>query len=328
MTNGQQNGPKQPRPRKAQPRQSNKLSAHPAFAPALGIWGAALAGLSIMVLPARLVAQLGNSTGILLLGGQAQVVLAGGAAVLLGGVLFAIARLPFRKRRSRADVPSLASLASRHVRAIDPIRELGSASLDEPLAAMPFASAANTVDTAAAAPASVSEPVSEPVSDDPWAQMPPPVELDLARFAELPGRNAVWVAASPVAEPVANASASPAPTAASVGQPLALVAAPEAPVAPRPAVHPSAAALAHLRAQSPQDLSIVQMVERFAGALHEHRAGAAGKTPSGRDLAAREAALAEALKALAAISGIDAAPIQDEPLRDALTRLQRLRGAA
>jgi len=59
-------------------------------------------------------------------------------------------------------------------------------------------------------------------------------------------------------------------------------------------------------------------------------AGIAGAPPSGRDLAAREAALAEALKALAALSGFEPAPTPkpDEPLRDALTRLQGLRGAA
>lgn len=322
MTKGQQVGPMQRRPRKPQPRQPRKLSAHRAFAPMLGIWGAALGGLCVLVLPAQLITQLGNGTGVMLLGPQAQVVLAGGAAVLLGGALFGIANTIFRKGRLHADAPLLVSLASRHVRAIDPKRELGSASLDEPLVAMPFAAAA-------VEPAQSAEPVrAAPKPVDPIADMPPPLALDLAQFAELPGRNAVWVEDIPNAAPVGAPLPNSAPVAQPVAQPVALAAVPETPPAPPAAAEPSAAALALLRAQPPENLSIVQMVERFAGALHERRAGASGKALTGRDLAAREAALAEALKALAALSGFDAAPVQDEPLRDALSRLQGLRGAA
>ena len=319
MTKGQKAGPMQRRPRKVQPR---KLSAHRAFAPMLGIWGAALGGSSVLVLPAQLIAQLGDGNGVMLLGPQAQVVLAGGAAVLLGGTLFGIANAMFRKGRLDADAPSLVSLAARHVRAIDPKRELGSTSLDEPLVAMPFAAAA--VEPAQSAAQVVVEP--KPV--DPIADMPPPRALDLAQFAELPGRNAVWVEDVPNTAPVEAPVSTPAPAVQPVAQPVVLAAVPEPKPAPRIAAEPSAAALALLRAQPPENLSIVQMVERFAGALHEHRAGASRKSLPGRDLAAREAALAEALKALAALSGFDTAPTQDEPLRDALTRLQGLRGAA
>lgn len=309
MTKRDQAGPMQRRPRMAKTRQPGKLSAHRAFAPMLGIWGAALGGLCVLVLPAQLIAQLGNGTGIMLLGSQAQPVLAGGVAVLLGGALFAITNGMFGKARLNANAPLLVSLAARHVRAIDPKRELGSASFDEPLAAMPFAAVA-------AAP--------EPA--DPFADAPPPLALDLADFAELPGRNAVWVEDVPVAAPMTT----PAPVAspASTAQPIALVAVAEKPRAPLAEAHPSAAALARLRAQPPQELSVVQMVERFAGALHEHRAATAGKALSGSDLATREAALAEALRALAALSGFESTPAMNEPLHDALTRLQGLRGAA
>lgn len=332
MTKGQQNGPMQRRPRQPLPRQRRKLSAHPAFASLLGIWGAALGGLCVLVLPARLIAQLGQGTGVMLLGPQAQALLAAGAATLLGGSLFLTAHAAFRKTRLSTDAPSLVSLASRHVRAIDPKRDLGSASLDEPLGAMPFATEQPSIitpaDTFAADAPKPAAPLAEHAvqapslpAADPWADQPVPLELDLAQFAELPGRNAVWV----------DTAAIPDPVAAAANVPVTLVAVPDTPPvtpAPAPLVHPSAAALAHLRAQPPQDLSLVQMVERFAGALHEHRTGTAGKTVSGRDLAAREAALVEALKALAALSGFEATPKQDEPLRDALTHLQGLRGAA
>ena len=79
-------------------------------------------------------------------------------------------------------------------------------------------------------------------------------------------------------------------------------------------------------------LSLAEMVERFAGALHEHRETQPVRALGASDLAAREAALAEALKALAALSGGTTAPAvqpsRDEPLRDALAQLQPRRGAA
>jgi hypothetical protein len=91
--------------------------------------------------------------------------------------------------------------------------------------------------------------------------------------------------------------------------------------APRP-VSPSA--IERLRAVPPSELSLVQMVERFAAALHEHQSTPAGST----GLAARDAALAEALKALAVLSRDSEAQTQSEPVRAALGRLQELRGAA
>jgi hypothetical protein len=91
--------------------------------------------------------------------------------------------------------------------------------------------------------------------------------------------------------------------------------------APRP-VSPSA--IERLRAVPPSELSLVQMVERFAAALHEHQSTPAGSTC----LAARDAALAEALKALALLSRDSEAQTQSEPVRAALGRLQELRGAA
>lgn len=302
--------------RNGKSRQNQKLSAHPAFAPVMGLWGAALAGLSVMVMPASLIAGAAKGTGLMLLGDHAQPVLAALGAVVLGSALYLVSGGVRREVRRYADAPSIVATAARHVRAIDPQRDLGSASLDEPLAAMPFAEA---------------RPF-RPRHEEP-VLAEAPVELDLAAFAELPGRNAVWVeepATAPVAaKPQPEPESEPEPQPEPVAPPAPALAAAEAPPAPasRPA-HPSAAALARLRAAPPQSLSLAEMVERFAGALHEHREGASGQAHSGQDLSAREAALAEALKALAALSGQSTPARRDEPLRDALSQLQGLRGAA
>lgn len=321
MTTQQHSGPVHNSAQNAGPRPLRMLAAHPAFAPILGVWGAALAGLCILVLPAGLIVQGGNGSGFMPFGAAGQLVLAGGAAVLLGGTLFMIATAVNHKSQVRADAPSIVSLAGRHVRAIDPKRELGSASLDEPLVAMPYAIPAVSQPTPPP-PTSLEPAFLDPAFLDPAvaeAELPPPLALNLSEFAQLPGRNAVWVEHVPAP----HQADTPSPAA----QPAALAAVTAARVAPPPA-DSSAAALARLRAVPPQELSIVQMVERFAGALRAHRTGSVGKTMSRHDLAAREAALAEALKALAAFSGNDPEPAQSEPLRDALTRLQGLRGVA
>jgi hypothetical protein len=287
------------------------LTAHPLFAPVLGLWGAALGGLTTLVLPSDLFTTALAGTGMAALGTQAQFVLAGMAAVLLGGALFILAvALSGKTRRTTASM-SVAEMALRRVRPIDPMRELGSHSLDEPVAQTPFAAAPFSPNPFA------DDPAPEPEDAAPRA-------LDLSEFAELPGRNAVWVedgVASPVAVPRSAAPLSAPPTA-----PLSV---PQS--VPRPFVvpEPGTAALAHLRATPPEQLSLVQMVERFAAALHEQRRAAPGSAGHNRDLAARDAALAEALKALAALSGDQPArDAQAEPLRDALSRLQGLRGAA
>lgn len=147
-----------------------------------------------------------------------------------------------------------------------------------------------------------------------------PRALDLSEFAELPGRNAVWVE-----EQTSTATATIRP--------------------PRP----PATALEKLRQTPPEDLSLVQMVERFAAALHERqqseRSGPSRR--GGRHATGGETALAEALKALdlftqrgfdlnaddaatqsATGNGQDELGQTERQLRDALVKLRSLRGAA
>lgn len=295
------------------------LIAHPAFAPILGLWGAALAGLVTLVLPAQAVATAVQGTGLAALGAQAQLVLAGAGAVMLGGALFIIAlglthgALALAENADSGDQADVEDFAADFgdafdtpARPIDPALDLGSVSFDEPLTAMPFAAPRPAL-TPAPAPRSADVPA----YPDAPAMMPPPVALDLAEFAQLPGRNAVWVEAPVADAPVAKSGAAEA-----------------APGAPH-SLDSSAAALARLRAVAPAQLSTVQMVERFAGALQDHRVPAgAGHQTLHHPSAERAAALAEALKALAAMSHNSAAAPEAEPLHKAMARLQERRGAA
>lgn len=306
---------------------SRSLIAHRVFAPMLGLWGALLGGLAVMVLPVELVETATRGTAVATLGGLAQPVIAGLAAVVFGGMLFVVAFAASRGARRRASAPSVAELAVRQVRPIDPLRDLGGRSLDDPIETEGFATPAwqDTEDRT---------PEREIAPDAASA----PRALDLSEFAEFPGRNAVWVEETAAAEasfdsfaetfPEEPPAAAPSDLAEAlpVAEPVA-----SAPVTalrnPAPLPEPGTAALARLRAVPPSELSLAEMVERFAGALHEHRASPPTRALSAADLAAREAALAEALKALAALSGDEVSGHFREPLRAALAQLQTPRRA-
>lgn len=276
------------------------LSAHPAFAPILGVWGVLLGGLVVLVLPLAMVDEALAGTGLAGLGSQAQWLLAVIAALVTGSSLYLIAGKLSGKATEQQGAGNLVRAASSFLRPIDPVEDLGSPSFDEPFSEMPFA----------ARRAESREAPKETTQSVDVASSEAPRELDLAEFAQLPGRNAVWV------EDVE-------------AQPRREAATPEAPLPPTPApVPPSATALARLRAVPPEELSTVQMVERFAAALHEHRDPATGQASHRRVAAPREAALAEALKALASLSKQDSSPDKTEPLRDAISQLQPRRGAA
>ena len=144
-----------------------------------------------------------------------------------------------------------------------------------------------------------------------------PRALDLEQFGEFPGRDGVWV----------EEAASPEP---------------DAPVKPAPRqaepVQTPKNALEKLRQTPAEELSLVEMVERFAAALHDHQAQERKRYAEGQGV--RETALAEALKALslfteAGFDKADRSPVSDseigqteDELRAALERLQEMRGAA
>jgi hypothetical protein len=309
------------------------LAAHRAFAPLLGMWGALLGAGVVVVLPTALVERMLHGTLIGTWAGAAQPALAWLAGGLLGGLLFALAAHRHAGARRGARGPSVVEMAARQVTPINPARDLGSLRLDDPVETMPFSSPAwRDADLEQPAPEAAPEPEAahEPAPEPATA----PRELDLAEFAELPGRNAVWVEA-PEAAPAAAAPVPAAPVAASA-DPVADIRARtlRAVAAPPPA--PGTAALARLRAVPASELSLAEMVERFAGALHEVRETAPHRSLAPADLAAREAALAEALKALEALSGkgrpAPRLPRHEDPLHAARARFQphyeRARGAA
>jgi hypothetical protein len=369
-----------------------RLIAHPLFAPGVGLWAAILGGMIIAVIPEAQIESVTANTLIATFDMPVKLMLAGVLALILGMVGFGIAAHRSAAARRRLNPYSIVNAVARKVSPIDPARDLGSKSIDDPIETMPFASPAwrdadidapdaedavqeaeekeeeerlmprfmrrrraelepDFEDAAEAEPDFVPPapawreaalktederplprfmthplPEAAPAPAPEAEHQDEPVELDLAAFAALPGRNAVWVEA-PEAEPAPVTAPTPAP--APKPTPVADVRRP----VPTPPPLPGTAALARLRAVPASELSIAQMVERFAGALHEHRANAPARALSAAELAAREAALAEALKALAALSGVGAedppaSADREAPLRAALTQLQPRRGAA
>lgn len=309
------------------------LAGHKAFVPLLGVWGALLGGLVVLVLPGAMVSDVLAGTLIGTWGDAAQPALAAVTAATLGLALVAVAA--YRHAGARVSTgPSVAEYALRKVTPIDPARDLGARRLDDPVEVMPFSTAAwrdaDLAETRADAPAPSAQP--EPEAEPGLA--PAPVALDLSEFAELPGRNAVWVEEVPpaAAPPSASQQEAPADDRAVPSDPVADIRARRLRAVTALPPVPGAAALNRLRAMPTEALSLAEMVERFAGALHEHRETQPVRALGASDLAAREAALAEALKALAALSGGTTAPAvqpsRDEPLRDALAQLQPRRGAA
>lgn len=316
MASGQHSKAEQQRGGRATRRARPALRAHPLFVPILAVWGALLGGLVTFVLPTGSVLAAAANIGLGAFDELSRFALVGLAALGTGGLMLMLGMALTSKPRTRKDTPSIAAMAVRHVRTIDPASELGSVTFDAPVVAMPFSSTDNRAEPAAAPatevasapqPATATAPVPLAVVETTAPEAAAPLALDLAQFAALPGRNAVWVE-EPV-EPAAQAAPAPEP------------ATPARRTAPRPA---GPSAIERLRAVPTSELSLIQMVERFAAAVHEHQS----VPTSSAGLAARDAALAEALRALAALSRESEAQTQGEPLREALGRLQELRGAA
>ncbi len=224
------------------------IVAHRMFAPVLGLWGAVCGALCAAVLPPSLAYAIGQQVLPAAGWAWAQPAIAVGAAGVLGLLCYAFAKLVTHRHHQRR--------AGGDLEPIDAAHELGSESFDAPLC-------------------------EDGVAD----KTTPPHEYDLAEFAALPGRDAVWVA-----EPFDIEDEDIAP-AAQAPQPL-----------PQQTSIPAVpAAVAKLRAVPPAELSLCQMVERFAAALQEYQI-AQDHEPAEQSREQREAVLGEALKALDTIT--------------------------
>ena len=336
------------------------IAKHKAFVPILAVWGAVLLGGTVIVLPADLVSGVSNSIGLGALGGFAHAVVALMAAVMGGLIGFLCASTIQRRTSGSTEVAKVED----EFDLIDPATDLGSSSLDDPVEEMPFAKEgdgaidkdladlldyADNSDPGTGRRRSLEQLVSaqeqpedelllskplDPFEDgeaeleagsEDGSSEDTPRELGLEEFAALPGLDGVWIEApiDEVSYESEEAQTSAAPT-------LAAIAVPEK------------SALEKLRERPTEELSMVEMVERFAGALHE-RQSAEREHRSGSSHS-RDSALADALKALSLFTeaGFDAQNGHSEPsdrpedeldrterdLRAALNKLQNLRGAA
>ncbi|MFN3990974.1 MAG: hypothetical protein ACK4IS_12020 [Erythrobacter sp.] len=282
----------------ANPQGRKPLAAHPAFAPTLGLWGAGVGLAMALVLPVAVVEAVAGIIPLDLAPQAARFALAGSCALALALAAYGTGRAISRRHGGSAAQRS-ARAAAREP--IDPASELGSDSFDAPLPAglfeqdtawLPEPPAAEALaaeaaeELAAARDRTAPQPamVTDQAEDDPA----PPRALDLADFAALPGRNAVWVNEPAIADdhedPAAFASATePA------GEPN-----------PDPAL---VSAIARLRAVSPSELSLCEMVERFAAALRDYQAAQETRSDSAETRKEREAMLHEALGALGQVTG-------------------------
>ncbi|MGB3805896.1 MAG: hypothetical protein WA936_01725 [Erythrobacter sp.] len=268
---------------------SASISTHGAFVAILTVWGAALLGLSVAVLSPAAIARMAAVTGTGSLQAAAQPVFsllaAAIGAAIAGPAALALHRRSTAQIAQNTIIPGLKghfdefAISAAPVEPIDPKSELGSDSLDEPVTTMPFA--AQTEDDP--------EPVDEIVAKADILDAAPfsgayrqaPRAMSLTDFGQMSERDGVWViepAAVHDGDNDADGDTIPPAEDEQAGH-----AGLDKPVGPT-------RALAQLRAARTDDLSLLQMVERFAAALHAHHDGASGPQ--------RDEALAQSLRAL------------------------------
>ncbi len=283
-------------------RAKRPLSAHPAFAPMLGVWGAGLGLAVVLVLPVAVIEAVATSLPADLPAQTARLVLAGSTALLLAVLAYATGRALGRRHRP-SPPPQEAGHAA--VEPIDPASELGSDSFDAPLPAglferdadwlpqppSPGALAAEAAaELAAVRAGNLPAPTASAIACEDTPA--PPCELDLASFAALPGRNAVWVNAPDTMGDLLDAD------------PALEWAEAEPEIAPEPNPDPAlVSAIARLRAMPPAELSLCELVERLAAALQDYQATQAVRDQTEAGHEQREAILHEALGALGRVTG-------------------------
>lgn len=329
---------------------------HPRLVAVLTVWGATVAGFSVLALSSVDIARVSMLVGLGALGALAALVYAAIAALVGGLCAFIGASLavwllrriprPAAGRTKKPPRPSAAMLTDHGVQPIDPAHDLGSDSLDAPFESLSLSVADDPAEEADAddrAPATphdaeaaaldesddVLELVADEALDDDAIEAPVDAEqpgLDLAAFTMIVAEETREFEARRAQAQHARANGGAARRPAHSGRFFAT-----------PATATSG--IARLRETAPQDLSLVELVERFAAALQDSQDKAPREIAAGNS--GRERALAEALKALETLthgdtaggapgagSGAGSLNETERDLREALTRLQRVRGAA
>lgn len=356
---------------KARRRKRKPIALHPFFVPTLALWGALFAGLAVIVLPAEMINQITTASALGALGGYARYFFAAIAGLIGAGCGYFVATKWRGMLPGRSE--AMMEHAAEHVRPIDPSSELGSESLDTPIEddTLELEEASEIADLPAEEAADT-EPESAETTDmlelgeefeaDAPPQVEDPLQNEAFADAEDEGEAQEEVEQEEEAQP---ASLLPIRRRRNRGKPVELVQAlgdhrarqaaknkdmldlgefsllaeknrkaqtGRLPLSPAQ----GPAAIDKLRAVPPQDLSLVQMVERLAIALRE-RQEAARNAPQTEQASERDAALAEALKALSLftekglVEPVRASHAEDgteRELRDALSKLQTMQGAA
>lgn len=336
---------------------------HPRFVFVLTAWGALTPALGVLALSSVDIARVSMVLGLGALGPLAKIVYAGIAAVIGGLGLFVVAMVTAGVFGERATSWRGAPRLPDDVRPIDPAQDLGSESLDAPLKGALHADEVGEEswddetpgNAGAEATVLYHEPSAAlgedaPVKDDAaWVETAGEDDalegigtdeedasrsdkafddtgLDLAAFTAIVEEETLAYEAHRAKERAAREAANAPPSS------------------------PAVTGIAKLRAVPPQELSLVQLVERFAAALHDAQKPSphpGGAIAGDRAQAAREDALAQALKALKTLTHGDDGPAAakngpldyadpvaaslsetERDLHQALTRLQSATDAA
>jgi len=298
------------------------LVRHPVFAPLIAAWFAILLGAAILVQPASSIASITAAVELTAFGDFARIGLALIAA-LLGGTLGWFGAKALQPRR-RFEDEEIEDEAHARVRPIVASEDLGINSFDDPVdqnAWKDWSEEEIHEEELEDVDAFVEL---EDIDDDAWVEADnpePDAESDLLELTEFAEEEDPVPEAPELPEEVVEEPESDDVSAES-----------NLPVFARRIQ--AGSAIEKLRELPTEQLSLVQMVERFAAALHEHQEQHGKNAPPQED-----AALAEGLRALALLSGEnpmsspEQAARQEGPqthaeLRDALDKLRELSGVA
>ncbi|MEL6529582.1 MAG: hypothetical protein AAFQ27_06440 [Pseudomonadota bacterium] len=353
-------------------RNRRPISTHPFFVPSLAIWGALLAGLTVLVLPGDIINRITTVTALGVLDNFARYFFAALAA-LMGAACGYFTAIKWRSMVA-ARSGTIVDDASDQVRPIDPVAELGSDSLDAPIEEEPADEELLELDVPVDAhqfDTTDDQEVTEPIETlelgaEQEADPEPQVEVEAidplkdehckpAKDADEPFDRPLLRRKRPREKPfeLVQALGDHRARQAALHKDLLDLGeftqlsdhkqANESNGRPSKTDH-APTAIDKLRAVPPQDLSLMQMVERLAVALHERQEAARAK-PQTEQAFERDAALAEALKALSLFTESGRAPQteraendhdpanettggKEAELRDALSKLHDMRGAA